>query len=71
MIGFHTKAGEDAYREQTDRLTQSTPGLFAYTFACKKCGQRKSSREGRKQVVPGAPKFGFLCLECHAKRGEK
>lgn len=70
MIGFNNRSSEDAYREQTDRLTKG-PSMFSMQFTCKSCGERKPSREGRKQVVPGAPKFGFICLDCHAKRGEK
>lgn len=71
MIGFNNRSSEDAYREQTNRITSSAPGLLSYSWACKSCGTRMYRGAKKKQVVPGAPKYGFLCLDCHAKRGEK
>ena len=70
MIGFNTQSAEQQYREQSKNLAKG-PAVFSLQYTCQSCGQRKNARDGRKQVVPGAPKHGFRCMECHAKRGAK
>lgn len=68
---FPYPVDEHRYRDRTARLSASMPGLYEYTYTCKSCGQRKSAKDGRKQVVSGKPSYGFRCIPCHEKREAK
>ncbi len=67
MIGFNNRSSEDAYREQTDRLTKGPSiGFFkpCQKRFCETCKQYKPT-DGTKAFK------GWKCADCHAKRGEK
>ena len=54
------------YREQTARLA-SCPGAMANSFRCQCCKQDRLIA-GRKALVRGTTRYGFVCRECDAKR---
>lgn len=58
---------QNQYRDRTERLA-STKGVMAPSFCCKRCGLPKLTT-GRKQLVKGAPKFGYVCAECATSTG--
>lgn len=66
-MGFTYPADEHQFRDQTERHTSSMPGLYRNDFKCQACKQRRHP-QGRKQLVPGYQKFGYVCAECHEKR---
>lgn len=58
--GMHPRT-EGNYRRQTG--WDSCPGVMSPSFICKKCNQDKKTA-GRKQVVKGTNKYGFICADC-------
>lgn len=66
-IGFTYPADEHQFRDQTERHTSSMPGLYRNDFTCQACKQRRHP-QGRKHLVKGHQRYGFICAECHAKR---
>lgn len=54
----------DRFRKNTDKQ-KTMAGVTWPSFVCKKCGKCKSQK-GRKQVVNGTSKFGYLCSGCVA-----
>ena len=51
------------YRNSTHVSHKKMAGAMSASFVCKRC--RKNHRvTGRKQVVAGAPKFGYYCAQC-------
>lgn len=65
---FFSMNQEQQYRDTSERNARSMPALFSHTFTCRACGERFPLSAGRKQVVSGQPKYGFRCMDCHAKR---
>jgi len=65
---FFSMNQEQQYRDISERNAKSMPALFSCTFTCRACHQLYPLSAGRKQVVPGQPKYGFRCMDCHAKR---
>lgn len=61
----------ERYREKTERLAGCMPAVTELTYTCRDCGQRKSLRFGRKQIVPRYPKYGYRCMDCHKAREAK
>ena len=68
---FFSMNQEQQYRDISERNAKSMPALFSCTFTCRACGERFPLSAGRKQVVPGQPKYGFRCLPCHARKEAK
>lgn len=50
------------YRDQTESHKKML-GVMMPTFVCQRCKQRKGTA-GRRAVVKGSSKFGYLCGEC-------
>ena len=59
---IYTPADINAARRVTEKL-KPMAGVMSASFLCQKCGQRRKV-EGRKQVIKGSPKFGYICREC-------
>lgn len=55
-----------SFREQTERQ-KKMPGVTLCSFVCKACGQSKRIG-GRKELVKGCQRLGYVCAECHARR---
>lgn len=53
------------FRHATDKAHKKMAGCMEPSFLCKKC-KRKKKTQGRRQVVPGSPKYGYHCKECAA-----
>jgi len=53
------------FRRQTEETHHKMAGVTLPSFRCTKCKQTKMVT-GRKQIIPGAPKFGYVCAECAA-----
>ena len=55
-----------SFREQTERQKKMA-GVTLCSFICKSCGGSKRIG-GRKELVKGVQRYGFICAECHEKR---
>lgn len=55
----------EKFRHATATAHKKMAGCMEHSFLCKKCRTKKSVA-GRKHIIPGAPKFGFICKECAA-----
>lgn len=65
-MSFTYAADEHAYRAQTERQAPM-PGVTLGSLVCKACGQSKRIG-GRKELVKGCQRLGYVCAECHARR---
>lgn len=65
-LHFPGKALEE-YRAQTGRQAPM-PGATAPSFICKSCGHSRKTA-GRKQVVKGYSKAGWMCAQCAGGHG--
>ena len=57
------------FRVATERQ-KNMPGVTLPSFVCKCCRKPKAAT-GRKQVVKGAPRYGYMCAECAEKEGRE
>ena len=60
----------ELYRRTTNQSHASYAGVGLPSFKCKACGEAKLTA-GRKMIVSGAPKFGFVCRDCADKEMKK
>jgi hypothetical protein len=54
----------DQYRQNTEKQ-KAMAGVSTPSFKCKKCGAFRQ-QPGRKLLVAGARKYGYICAECVA-----
>lgn len=52
------------YRDATSRHA-ALAGITRPSFLCRKC-RKNQAVSGRRQVVPGTSRFGYLCAHCVA-----
>ena len=64
MTWFHDDQEIRAYRERTT-MHSSCKGVMSPSFMCKAC-KRPRTTVGRRPVVPGYSKAGYICAECAA-----
>lgn len=51
----------ERYRDATQR--QRMPGVMSPSFVCPRCKVVRKTA-GRKMVVKGQPRYGWICKEC-------
>lgn len=61
MIGGKLEKFRDVTRDSHSKMA----GVTVPSFVCVRCKQSRRV-PGRKQVVRGAPKFGYVCAGCAA-----
>jgi len=59
----HNRATHVEFRETTDKLVKSMPGVMSPSFLCRLCGEQKRT-EGRKQYIKGNTRSGWICAAC-------
>jgi hypothetical protein len=61
---FHDSNPVSLNRYRADTARQSAmPGVTMPSFRCSCCKQTKAVA-GRKQIIKGAPKYGYVCGDC-------
>jgi hypothetical protein len=53
------------FRESTK--AQRMAGVMSPSFLCRRCRQPRA-RAGRKELVKGCPKAGYICAKCFAEK---
>lgn len=64
---FNRPIDEHRFRAATARMAGQATGAMTSRFRCQACGEDKLI-DGRKELVKGYRKFGFVCAQCHEAR---
>lgn len=64
---FNRPIDEHRFRAATARMAGQATGAMTSRFRCQACGEDKLI-DGRKELVKGYRKFGFVCAQCDERR---
>ena len=64
---FDRPIDEHRFREATARMAGQATGAMTSRFRCQACGEDRLI-DGRKELVKGYRRFGFVCAKCDKRR---
>lgn len=64
---FDRPIDEHRFREATARMAGQATGAMTSRFRCQACGEDRLI-DGRKELVKGYRRFGFVCAQCDKRR---